>query len=538
MIEKLLENWLDSASERSYQPVFVQMLAAEGYTILHSTRHCLLEFGKDVLAVAPDGHGCAFQLKGDPKGRMKIAEFRKDIQPQLVQLLFQAPSYPGFPAGVHRAYLVTNGQFEEEVQAAVREMNAFPYPAKLDLWSRGHLFELCRKHGMLLWPGELADTRGLLELYMSDPCGQFPLKTLAGILETVLHLGANANSLNGAELKRAATSASWITGISVGHYAEKENNQAVALAWTLCCVMLIAAEEKHAGIDAGCVQASLNIAKSAVLDALSALWAEVASREHLVEGSPLTDPEVYGWRLSVLYGLLTSLAIADAGSELLTEEGRQGLHKWLKARHPRFDIWGESTIAAFVPWLVWLRSTDATRRPDFEIAAAANIVIGRNQKKGRSPLPSPYYDAEGIIRHRLGLDGAPNGLNEETFAGSAYTAESLLHLLVRTNQKDKCRSVWPSFTKLGHRGLKFVLPWHYCLLQAPDGIDDTKLYPPTYEWQQLKEDVRTQGRSTAVPKALADCPWLLSMWWQVAPHRLNAAACGIFTESVLPGWGS
>ena len=130
MIEKLLENWLDRASERSYQAVFVQMLAAEGYTVLHSTRHCLLEYGEDSLAIAPDGVGCAFQLKGDPGGRMKISEFRKDIQPQLTQLMARSPSYPGCPTGPHRAYLVSNGQFEEEVQVAVREMNNGPYPSK------------------------------------------------------------------------------------------------------------------------------------------------------------------------------------------------------------------------------------------------------------------------------------------------------------------------------------------------------------------------------------------------------------------------
>jgi hypothetical protein len=123
VIEKLLENWLDSASERSYQAVFVQMLGAEGYTVLHSTRHCLLEFGKDILAVAPDGVGCAFQLKGDPGGRMTVGEFRNGIQQQLVQLMSQSPSYAGFPAGTYRAYLVSNGQFDEEVQTAVREMN-------------------------------------------------------------------------------------------------------------------------------------------------------------------------------------------------------------------------------------------------------------------------------------------------------------------------------------------------------------------------------------------------------------------------------
>ena len=129
MLEKLLENWLYSASERSYQAVFVQMLAAEGYGVLHSTRHCTLEFGKDVLAIAPDGTGCVFQLKGDPKGRMTVSRFRADIQPQLVQLMWQGPAYPGFPRGRRLAYLVSNGQFEEEVQVAVGQLNENDPPA-------------------------------------------------------------------------------------------------------------------------------------------------------------------------------------------------------------------------------------------------------------------------------------------------------------------------------------------------------------------------------------------------------------------------
>lgn len=538
MIEKLLENWLDSASELSYQPVFVQMLAAEGYTVLHSTRHCLLEFGKDILAIAPDGVGCAFQLKGDPKGRMKIGEFRKDIQPQLVQLLWQAPAYPGFPSGAHRAYLVSNGQYDEEVQTAVQGMNNMPTLARLELWSRGQLLELCRKHGVSLWPGELSDTRSLLELYMSDPYGQFPLMALAEVLGSVLHLGPRAEILNGAALRRAATSACWITGVAVSHYAEKENNQAVALAWTLCCVMLIGAEGKHGKTDSSGVQASLEIAKAAVLDALTSLWKEVASRDHLVEGSPLTDPEVYGWRLTALYGLLSSLAIADLTLGLLSDVERQGLHKWLRAPHKGLDIWGEAAIASLVPWLVWLRKVDATERPDREIAGAANLVIQRNQMKAANPLPSPYYDGESVIRHRLGLEGVASGLLEETFAGGTYTAECLLHMLVRTNQKDKCRAIWPAFTKLGHRGLRFASPWHYCLLRTSEGIDDTKLHPSTYEWKRLKQDVRDQSQSLIVPPTLRACPWLLSMWWQVAPHRLNAAASGVFTESILPDWGT
>ena len=86
MLNRLLENWLDSASERSYQSAFCQLLAAQGHTVLHSTRHNVLEYGKDILTIDPQGTPCAYQLKGNPGSRLTLDQFRK-IQDQLVQLV-------------------------------------------------------------------------------------------------------------------------------------------------------------------------------------------------------------------------------------------------------------------------------------------------------------------------------------------------------------------------------------------------------------------------------------------------------------------
>ncbi len=82
MLERLIEYWLDSATERSYQPAFVQMLVGEGHQILHSTRHASIEFGKDIVSIAPDGVPCAYQLKGNPGGRLTGSQLR-DIASQL-----------------------------------------------------------------------------------------------------------------------------------------------------------------------------------------------------------------------------------------------------------------------------------------------------------------------------------------------------------------------------------------------------------------------------------------------------------------------
>jgi hypothetical protein len=537
VIEKLIENWLDNASERSYQSVFVQMLAADGYTVLHSTRHCLLEFGKDILAIAPDGVGCAFQLKGNPGGRMTIGMFRKDIQPQLVQLMGQSPAFPGFPVGKHRAYLVSNGQYEEEVQTAVRDMNAAPYPAQAELWSRGYLFKLCKRHGASLWPSELKDNRALLELYLANPRDQLPIGTLAAMLESVLRLTPGTLTFGRAELERAASSAAWLTGICTATFAEAENHSATALGWTLCCVMLIGAAEKHARGDISSVRTSLPLAKNSMLDSMAALWEEVRGRKYLVEGNALTDPEVYGWRVAVLYGFLASLAIADKELSLLSIVSREALHEWLKTGGHRAQLWGEAAVANLLPWLLWLRRQNATMLSDAEILTIATAVIKLNQPKSKDALPTPHYNFETVLRQQLNLHGmkSPDALEQETFAGSAFTAEALMHLLVRIKMKQQCKSLWPDFTRLGHRRLSFDEPWHYCLLRAQTGVDETRLYPSTYEWTQLEKDALQETQPSSVPNELRTCPWLLSMWWQVAPHRLDSEAMRVFANAMLPG---
>ena len=75
MLERLIENWLDSAGERTYQRCFCQMLIGQGYRIVHSTEHTPLELGKDVIAVSSDDKIVGFQLKGNPGKSPKPSQF-------------------------------------------------------------------------------------------------------------------------------------------------------------------------------------------------------------------------------------------------------------------------------------------------------------------------------------------------------------------------------------------------------------------------------------------------------------------------------
>lgn len=70
MFERVVENWLIRVNERSLEVPFAQLLAGEGYQVVHLSRHGPFEEGKDILAIARDGVPCAFQLKGAPNGKI------------------------------------------------------------------------------------------------------------------------------------------------------------------------------------------------------------------------------------------------------------------------------------------------------------------------------------------------------------------------------------------------------------------------------------------------------------------------------------
>jgi hypothetical protein len=531
---------LDSASERSYQAVFVQMLSALGHKVVHSTRHTALEFGKDILSIAPDGVGCAFQLKGNPGGRLGLKTFRTEIQPQLVQLMSQAVVYPGFPSEPHKAYLVSNGYFEEEVHRAMDDLNRMPaYPSKVTLISRGEMLNWSKSLGASLWPSELPDIRLLLELFLADSKDLLPVEKLATLVSKVLATDSSSSGVGRAEFHRAVASAALLTGIATSAFAESGNNFAVASAWCLLAVTVIGASAKHGHpLQDGALE-TLLLAEAAAVDALAALWKDVDGRKHLVEGNALADPEVHGWRYATLLGALTCLGIYNDDTSALDASSGSRLRAWLTKRHEGIDLWGEGAVANMAPWLMYLRKHDSTLRVDFEIARLTELLIDRNQQDSQGPLASPYYTFEEVARFRLHLDksGEASGVGRETFVGSSFTAEQLFHLLVRTNLKQKCKTLWPDFTRLGHRRNIADQGWEYCALKMSSGVDETKIYPSTYEWTQIKKDAREQDLS-GIPSDLALRPWLLALWWQVAPHRYTCSASCLLAETLLPGWGS
>ena len=121
MLERVIENWLDKANERSFQQPYCYMLSAEGHTIIHLTRHCGMELGKDIITIAPDGTPCAFQLKASD---ISLAKWRNELSSQTLDLVNLKINHPSVDSSKHhRSYLVTNGKIHEEVSRAIDDRN-------------------------------------------------------------------------------------------------------------------------------------------------------------------------------------------------------------------------------------------------------------------------------------------------------------------------------------------------------------------------------------------------------------------------------
>jgi hypothetical protein len=74
VIERVIENWLTSANERSYQIPFCQLLAAEGETVIYFSSHGPFEQGKDVVTRDQNGKMRGYQLKS---GDFSLSEWRR-----------------------------------------------------------------------------------------------------------------------------------------------------------------------------------------------------------------------------------------------------------------------------------------------------------------------------------------------------------------------------------------------------------------------------------------------------------------------------
>ena len=523
MLERVIENWLDKATERSFEQPYCYMLAAEGHTIIHLTRHSAMELGKDIITIAPDGTPCAFQLK---TGDISLDKWRKEVSPQIDDLVVGKINHPSIDSSKHhRAYLVTNGNIAEEVSRAIDDRNqtwAIQNQSYLHLEAvvRGELLEKAKKLGSDLWPTELTDVKTLLELFLENGQGLLPKEKLALLFESTFPLKPDDNGKppSKSRCERVIASAAILCAIATSSFSNENNHVAEIEAWILYISYVLAFAERW-GLPAKAYKNEFEIATQSIYNSLANLCDEIKERKYLVEGDPLADSYVYKVRVTWLLGLMSIYALWRGSKGEPKDEVDDFLREFCQAKRNQLDLWGEAAIPKFLALFWYFLKIDVVKEPEDLLRCLISSICKQNgpEEDGES-LASPYYEVEDILPHLLGVG---EELLMDNFQGESYALEGLIHLYARRNRKESMKSLWPDVTRLMYLSFE---PENFCDFyrwRNEAGKNWTVLPKHTQEWAELRT-LATESEGKCIPRSIKDHPILLLLFLCVYPHRMNA----------------
>lgn len=521
MLEKVIENWLDSASEKSFQEAFCSMLAAEGHTIIHSTRHCAMELGKDIVTIAPDGIPCAYQLKGNPGSRLTLSQWR-EVSTQVFDMVTGKLVHPSIDSSKpFRSYLVTNGNLDEEVSRQIDDMNrswaekGLPY--KLEVIVRGQMLEKAKALGETLWPSELTESKTLLELFLSN--GRSPLlkDKLVDLLEAIFQINNPKVEISGAEWGRITASAALLCVIATSTYRQQKNYLAQIEAWTVYLSYLWASVDRF-NLDKSIWKNEVKIATDAVLSLLHEVHQEIESRKgDLVEGDPLIDQPfgIIGVRLIWLTGLMSVFYLLRRELKEPEDQLDNELLAFIQ-KHTQTDRFiCEYQVSQLLA--VYFVFKKKNLSPDVLLSDLLQIVYTSNQPGSDHALPSPYHSEEEVL---LAQEGIKNDVLSDHYAGSSYSLESLIYLAVRRNLKDLMIKSWSDITRMSFKSFVVEKSWNNYCWRNQSGINKDQQPKHTKQWDELVKEANEDKEGT-LPVTLRNSPALCLLWLMVFPFRIT-----------------
>ena len=523
MLEKIIENWLDKATERSFEKPFCYMLSAEGHTIIHPTKHNAMEMGKDITTIAPDGMPCAFQLK---TGNISLSKWRNEISPQINILVHGKINHPSVDSSKHhRSYFVTNGNIEETVSREIDDSNqtwmTLVHPnCHLKTIVRGQLIKKAKELGTDLWPSELNDTKTLLEMFLENGKGVLPKAKLASLFESIFQLD-NEQEPSKEHCRRAIASAGLLCAIATSSFSNENNHLAEIEAWVLYISYVFALVEKRKLPDTA-YKNELEIATQSIYNSLANLCDEIREREYLVEGDSLTDSYIHSVRVTWLLGLMSIYALWRCRDGIDKDEIDDFLRDFCKEKQQELELWGEAAIPQFLAFFWYFRKINATRKPVALLHRLISTICELNHPRGQAPLASPYYEAEELLPHLLApILGLPEEPLEDTFTCKSHALEGLVHLFVRRNWHQTMKRLWPNVTRLASVSFEPENLWDFYRWRNKEGTVKIVFPKHKQEWEKLKA-LSFESKGSCIPPTIKNDPILLLLFLCVYPHRMNA----------------
>ncbi|MCC5935603.1 MAG: hypothetical protein JJU35_15250 [Balneolales bacterium] len=528
MIERVVENWLNSASERSFQLPFCYILQNQGHKILHLTRHRPMEFGKDVITIDSEGNYHAYQLK---QGFIN-QRIWTEIFPQLAQLCYKNLAHPHVPKdSTYIPYLVTNGGIDEEVYRGIDDFNegleAAGRPA-LKILKYDDLYTDFLTLGAKLWPTELADYKKLIEFTLFDGDTNFPTEKFISLLESQLELstGEIDEIKNLPSAKRQVTSSALLTSYCTSSFLERENHVAVIEAWVIYMAQVNALILKL-DLDKKEFEEVFNIAKQIIFQNLQNLTDELEQRKDLFEGNIIFDLPFYGYRATRVIGLISVLFLWIK----LNGDDREQLDrvsKLIKKYLHECRIISEAHLPYFLSIYWAMRKYDSSQRPVGFLKMIIETIIDTSRKG--FGLANPYYKEKDLmpihlqnilkieIDQSISLGVEPL---DDSFEYTSFYLNGLVHIFARLNYKQEMRFLWPSVTHFRFKHFQFEEQWHFFKWRNKD-VGKEKSYLPnfTQSWKEMRE-IATNHDEDQIPMPIINDPIFGLLFLLFYPHRVN-----------------
>jgi hypothetical protein len=477
--------------------------------------------GKDVIAIAPGGKLFAYQLKGNPGGRLTISQWQ-DLIPQINTLVYQPVSHPAVRRGaLHVPVLVTNGEIHEDVYAAIAAYNtavqaSVPRAEPLETISRGALLKMLIDSADTLWPAGVQAQRNILNVFSAAGDDELPTEEFIQILTAVLNDKYAETAIPAVHLVTAIVASSWIA---------KENYFELVKMYVLLAVASVCYQarwKKQRAKDKRFID-------EIVFDIRSHLGSFVEDisknykREPFLNKNIFAEFAYYHPRRKILAGL-ASAVILDRDMTL-TEQQSEFLRALISnKKQSRFMLW-EGIVPYCLAEFWALSNVQGTQDPDYRLIALISGILNSNdQENAELHLPGPYYSLREVVErnYKVLLQNFRSEIDQDSHYRRSWYADALFMLLVRRNYKRTCKVLWPSLTRFTHTRTPLPDAISFGPASCKTAISEDKLIDVTTQktWDQVTSEA-SEEVTPLIPSQLLMRPVLVLLYCLFVPQRMD-----------------
>lgn len=522
MIERIIENWLDKASEKAFQIPFCYMLMNEGHTIIHMTRHCGMEHGKDIISIDKTGRVYAYQLKGAPGSKIKLKDWQQDILGQVNQLVFTPVTHPSIKnPGFHEAYFVTNGGIEEEVSHAIQAFNHQQeqqnLPYRINTIVDGELKIKAKKLTYAFLPADLKNFNTLLEFILEDGKGVINKRKLAGLLESIL----TDEKVSTPKFKERINSAALITAIATSNYTNQNNHFAIYESWLLYIASLLNYVTSHQ-LARKDWKNEYQIGEQLVINALENLWDELQVSRNFLSGNPMEDVFFLKSKRLLLYGLMANLGIYHLIKK--NNFDFQTLKNFIIKDLYDVELWGESAMPFALSVYWFLGASDAAMEATAFLSFMLEAILIASQEHGG--IIGPYYDIESCLSEIFAHKG-----DITLDKNQSFFIEGFINLLALSNQKELLARLWPAISHFIFKNFNLTSPDDFFNWHNDNGKEVSYLPKFTKDWQELLQE-SSEAEGAGLPLQIRNNPLLYPLLLTAYPHRSSPEGIRWFNKKI------